>query len=365
MSDLCTWCPIPLGRISQTRYGIHWILSLFFTLALLYAAVRESVGVVETLSWLVMLLVALVWHELGHGLIASWLNRPTSAVRLWPLGSFTAPHEQDGRPETATQEILVALAGPLASLVGTLLSAAVVAALDGQFAWWPIREDTPYFGAPMVDGEVAATTSLIWWVGWFGHLSWLLFLANILIPAMPLDLGRILRSVLIHPRVTVPRSNIIASWAAHASVALVMLLGLIRLIFGQPAPAIALLALGVLLEWMVRIEGRPLNQNEFGDAYFDEEDSSVATVGTEEQDSDPEEATEAPQESRLYRWRRQRSEARRQRRAAREAAEARRLDEILTKLHDLGRTALSSDELRFLQRHSRRLRRRRDDPQIS
>ena len=53
-------------------------------------------------------------------------------------------------------------------------------------------------------------------------------------------------------------------------------------------------------------------------------------------------------ESALARWRRRRSEARRHRLAAKEAAEARRMDELLAKIHATGRDSLSADEQRFL-----------------
>jgi hypothetical protein len=63
-------------------------------------------------------------------------------------------------------------------------------------------------------------------------------------------------------------------------------------------------------------------------------------------------------ENALVRWRRRRSEARRHRQAIKEAAEERRMDEILAKIHDQGRDALTPEEQRFLTRVSTKYRKR-------
>ena len=63
-------------------------------------------------------------------------------------------------------------------------------------------------------------------------------------------------------------------------------------------------------------------------------------------------------ESALKRWRRRRSEFRRQRRAEREAAEELRLDEILDKVYQPGKAAITADEPRFLNQVSSKLRNR-------
>ena len=51
-------------------------------------------------------------------------------------------------------------------------------------------------GAPLLsNGTPAPALSAAWFVGWFGYLNWVLLLAN-LIPALPFDGGRVLRSFL-------------------------------------------------------------------------------------------------------------------------------------------------------------------------
>ena len=117
--------------------------------------------------------------------------------------------------------------------------------------------------------------------------------------------------------------------------------------------------LAVFLEYLVRFEARMSDDGGY-------DDEGAGSFGYDFSDglsgSDPGTATVRPhRESALKRWRRRRSDLRRQRLKARVAAEGRRLDEILDKLHRLGRPALTDEEQRFLVRVSAKLRKRPRD----
>jgi hypothetical protein len=145
-----------------------------------------------------------------------------------------------------------------------------------------------------------------------------------------------------------------APWTARACAVVLVLWGVVRLIVKGQFDGLTLIALGVLVELLVRSEARMLEDGgyfddgvfgyDFSDGYTSLE-SSAAKV-------------RPYRESAIKRWRRRRSEQRRQRRLAREAAEERRMDEILEKLHREGRGALTDEENRFLIRVSMRLRNR-------
>jgi stage IV sporulation protein FB len=221
-------------------------------------------------------------------------------------------------------------------------------------------------GAPFLhlDGgliQPAPALSPIWCLGWFGYLNWVIFLAN-LIPALPLDGGRIFRTVLARHSFGLARDHFIAPWTARTCAALLTLAGLVwifRGAFGNGTSnhlgdGITLFALALLIELIVRSESRMMDDGGFFDDGVFGYDFSEGYTSLEAGAA----KVRPVRESALKRWRRRRSELRRRRREAREAAEDRRMDEILDKLHNRGKAALTDEEHRFLVRVSAKLRNR-------
>jgi stage IV sporulation protein FB len=162
-----------------------------------------------------------------------------------------------------------------------------------------------------------------------------------------------LRAYLASTSVVSTRESIAAPWTAHAFALVLGLIGLVRLVSLQ-SDGLTLIALGLLVEWLVRSEARMLDDG----GYFED-----GVFGYDFSEGYTSLESGAPKvrpfrESALKRWRRRRSELRRQRRMVREAAEERRMDEILEKLHREGRSALTAEEHRFLVRVSTRYRNR-------
>ena len=155
--------------------------------------------------------------------------------------------------------------------------------------------------------------------------------------------------------VVATRDNPAAFWAARAfALILGVRRALMRLIVSWGADGWTLIAIAMVIEYMVRVEARMLEEG----GYFDDGvfgyDFSEGYTSLEGGAA----KVRPHRESALKRWRRRRSELRRERRMAREAAEERRMDEILEKLHREGRAALSDEENRFLVRVSARFRNR-------
>ncbi|HEX8200836.1 MAG TPA: site-2 protease family protein [Isosphaeraceae bacterium] len=348
MTDPFSWS-IDLGRWSGIRVRIHLLL-VFFALAWLLGAALEPAGaslaVAETACWLALLVLALMVHELGHAAMAVRLGVEPEEVRLWPLGNLVgpAPTPLSRSPES----FLVALAGPATSLAVAVAVGLGLALIGAQPVWNPFGHDGG--GAPLLGGgRVAPAFGLVWAIGWFGFLNWILFLAN-LIPALPLDGGRALRALLAGQ----PKDSMVAPWTAHSFAALLGLVGLFRLFPPAHGGGLWLISLAVLIEMMVRLEARMLEDGGFFDEGVFGYDFSEGYTSLE---------AGAPKvrpyrESALKRWRRRRSELRRQRRQAQDTAEEQRMDEILAKLHREGRAALTDEEHRFLIRVSAKYRAR-------
>jgi stage IV sporulation protein FB len=355
MSDPLTWSPIRLGRWFGTTVRVHFLLIAFVVLRLLASVGTTAPGgrlphLGHTATWLGLLLLALALHELGHALMASWLEHDQDEVHLWPLGSLVGPSFR----MRSGEQFLVALAGPLVSASIFLFSAIGLALFAGaQVAWWPFGNGKPDFGAPWVGKELAAPMGVVWMVGWFAYWNWILLLAN-LIPALPFDGGRVVRAIIGGASGVASRDSVGAFWGARGCSLILGFSGLYRLMWSWGTDGWTLIAIAMVIEYMLYVEAQMLEEGGYFDdgvfGYdFSEGYTSLEGGGAK---------VRPYGESALKRWRRRRSDLRRERRMAREAAEERRMDEILEKLYREGRAALSDEENRFLVRVSTRFRNR-------
>jgi stage IV sporulation protein FB len=349
MPDLLSWS-FPVGRWRGTTVRLHVLFLVWAVFRLLEGALKSDAagrGVVEAAAWVVLLLVVLLLHELGHAFLSARVGVDREEIRLWPLGNFVGP---SGGPLSRTREgALIAATGPLMSLALALGTAAGLGMVGVRMEFNPFGGEN--FGAPLLGtGKPASPLSAVWWLGAFGYLNWVVCLANLLIPALPFDMGRVMRGLLGGS----PRETELSPYLARASAVVLGLVALFRLYFNRPG-WLTLLGLALLVEWMARLEARQLEES----GYFDEGLFGYDfSQGYTSLDAGP--STVRPKkESGLRRWRRRRSETRRLRREAQEAAEAARTDEILAKLHREGRAALTDEEHRFLLRVSAHIRRRK------
>jgi Zn-dependent protease len=354
MSDPFSWS-INLGRWAGVPVRLHFLLIVFVVVKLLGASLLDSedeVDLLETLAWLGLLALALGVHELGHIAASYRLDMEPDEVRLWPLGNFQGP--QPVSIARARESMVVALAGPLTSLsVAAILGVGLLFA-DARMTLNPFGSGGSGSGAPTIGDEPAEALGAIWLVGWFAYLNWVLFLANV-IPALPLDGGRVLRAYLAGPSLTATRDGLIAPWMARSFAVLLAIIGVIRLlVFSGTAGGVELIGLAILIELMVRYEMRLLEDGGYYEDNLFGYDFSEGYTSLE--GSGPK--VRPYRENALVRWRRRRSEARRHRQAIKEAAEERRMDEILAKIHDQGRDALTPEEQRFLTRVSTKYRKR-------
>jgi Zn-dependent protease len=355
MSDPLTWSPISLGRWFGTPVRVHLILIIYATSWLLVSAVQFAAeGTLQQLSqtacWLGLLFVALAVHELGHAATAAWLDCDQEEVHLWPLGSLVGP----SFVPRSSEHVLVAMAGPVTSGALFLVTAVGLYVFGhAYFVWNPFGYGEEAGGPKLAGGGFAAPLTSVWIASGFCFVNYILMLAN-LIPALPFDGGRVFRAYLGSTSVVSSHDNIHAPMTARACGALLVIVGLVRLVAIHRFDGLTLIGLALIIEFLVRNEARMLEDGGYFEDGLFGYDFSEGYTSLE---------SGAPKvrpsrESAVKRWRRRRSELRRQRRVAREAAEERRMDEILEKLHREGRNALTDEEHRFLVRVSARYRNR-------
>jgi len=143
-------------------------------------------GVAFMVALVLLLFLCVLLHELGHSLVAQLFGVHVADITLWPLGGLARIAKM---PERPYQEFVMTAAGPATNiLLAILLSLAAVAWLG--------------------PGEILALVASPWlFRGLVPGMSWetlllLLIVNNVLlavfnlIPAFPLDGGRMLRALL-------------------------------------------------------------------------------------------------------------------------------------------------------------------------
>ena len=168
---------IPLGRWFGVEFRIHTFFVLLAAVCMVFA---NSVGAPTSAGVLLWLLIcsAVAVRETARLLTAAWLGLRLRTVLLLPIGglfAYATPESQEQANSTRAQYILAA-AGPLANLLTALALAATLTGASGDFQLIAYPYITP----------AALLRSLVFVQAFLGVLH--------LLPAYPLDLGRLLRN---------------------------------------------------------------------------------------------------------------------------------------------------------------------------
>jgi Zn-dependent protease len=182
---------LQLARVFGIRIGVSasWFFVLFVLIYwLAHDYFHELIGGSQTTDYLVAVagalgyFASLVLHELGHALAARRVGIPIAGIDLWFFGGLSHMRRE---PETAGEEFKVAVAGPAVTLI--LFGLCVVAAT--------LLSSTGSFTDVALPRGGFTTTPALALVGWLGFINAMLFVFNI-VPAFPLDGGRIARAVI-------------------------------------------------------------------------------------------------------------------------------------------------------------------------
>lgn len=220
---LFTWFNIPVH--------LHWTFGLIFLLALWISFTNSftAVGTVWLMGYFGAVFACVLLHEYGHALMARRYGVQTQDIILTPIGGIA---RLERMPEKPAQEFFVAIAGPMVNVVIAIFLFALAALLFQGERWelfnWFLgqflstgAEDSGMAGAVDENGIPTA---------WFLYFFTLLLITNIilvvfnLVPAFPMDGGRILRS-LLSMKLGRVRATQIAAWLGQAIALIFIFVG--------------------------------------------------------------------------------------------------------------------------------------------
>lgn len=229
---------IRFGRIAGITVGANW--SLVLVVALITWIVATGVlpaGEVDhpaVVYWAVAagtavaFLASLLAHEMAHALVARSRGMPVDGITLWMFGGVSRLR---GDAPDARSELRMAAAGPLTSLAIGVAAVGAAAVLVSV-------------GAPWVAVDAVA---------WLGVMNVALAVFNML-PAFPLDGGRVLRAALWLRRGDERRATEVASQAGVVFAYLLMALGVAGFVAGTGISGIWMVFLGWVLLGAARAE---------------------------------------------------------------------------------------------------------------
>ncbi len=180
---------IKLMDLFGFRIGVDvsWFVILFLLIFMLSGPFRatlhssDAVAYVTTVVSVLLLFASLIVHELGHALVARRQGIEVKRIDLFLFGGLTQMSRDAATPG---EDFKIAIAGPLATLGVILVCLAVDVSIVGAHR---------LTHAIVLESDIRITPVLLS-LSWLLPMNTLLLLFNI-VPAFPLDGGRIARSI--------------------------------------------------------------------------------------------------------------------------------------------------------------------------
>ncbi|HTN83026.1 MAG TPA: site-2 protease family protein [Sorangium sp.] len=166
-----------VARIAGIDVNVHATFGLIVAVgALEWSGRHGAQGALFGAALMLALFACVALHELGHSLVARRFGLTVREILLLPIGGVAM---LVGRPERPLHELLIALAGPA---VNVALAAALLL-VNGVLGFLPGLTELGAASSPSLQ------TALLWLLG--ANMALAVF--N-MIPALPLDGGRVLRA---------------------------------------------------------------------------------------------------------------------------------------------------------------------------
>src|SRR5680860_774835 len=219
-----------LGTLLKIPVKVHWSFALLIIYVIYYGQQlgMSTFAIINFFYFTLLLFLCVILHEFGHALTARRYGIATQDILITPIGGLA---RLDRLPENPEHEMIVAIAGPLVNVGIALIIGAAL-----------------YFSGSGF--EVIGTESVVF--EYFSNFPVLLFYLNValvlfnLIPAFPMDGGRILRAIISMFQGR-KKGTLIASWIGR-----ILAVGFIG--FGLYENHIGLIFIGIFVYFAARAE---------------------------------------------------------------------------------------------------------------
>lgn len=167
---------LKIGRVAGIEVFVHWTFSILIAWLIgIHIVVGHSLSAAIPGLLLTLLVFAIiVLHELGHALAARRYGIRTNDITLLPIGGVA---HLERIPEDPKKELVVAIAGPLVNVAIAAILLVLIAVVEGLGAVLDVS---------LTGGQWLV--QLFWINLWFAGFN--------LLPAFPMDGGRVLRALL-------------------------------------------------------------------------------------------------------------------------------------------------------------------------
>ncbi|MFM2393325.1 MAG: hypothetical protein RLZZ546_1307 [Bacteroidota bacterium] len=162
-----------VGRFFGVPLKLHWSFSLIILYGLYYYLQSHSFLIIAFISFC---FICVVLHEYGHALSAKYFKIKTKDIILYPIGGVA---RLENMPDNAKQEMIIAFAGPLVNLALSFICWLTLFILNQPF----VIPHSLHLSSSNFEDLLRLALSI----------NLLLFFFNLL-PAFPMDGGRVLRA---------------------------------------------------------------------------------------------------------------------------------------------------------------------------
>lgn len=323
----------PLGWSLKvfTAFGIavriHLTTILFVVFMLLWSIPPGHAGIGFMSLSMGSLLLLVLLHEFGHCFACRWVGGAADRIVMLPFGGLALVRPPDGWRAS----FITTAGGPAVHiLIVPLTSAALLAAGLGRHIIFNPLNPMGVIGDPAFAGSSSFVSYARVGLWWLHYINIVLLAFNVLIPAYPLDGGRLVQALLWRKKGYRAATEITVTIGLLAAMALG--------IFALVADESMLLVIAVFSGWSCWMERRRLRAP-------DELGESLGSLGSGVSGVPDDDAEQAEKESREQA----------KRRAAEEAEQA-ELDRILARISEVGMDGLTRAERKTLQRATEKKR---------
>ena len=199
---------LTVGRLASTYIRVHiTFLLLLVWIGAIYYQRGGPEQAIEGVVFVALLFLCVLLHELGHVFAAKYFGVDTKDVTLWFFGGIAS---LERIPEKPSEEFFIAIAGPLVNVVIAALLVLVLGAQLDPDNLERLQDPTVSMAAKLAAANI------------------FLVLFN-LIPAFPMDGGRVLRSLLA---LRMPHAQA-TQWAATIGQAFAVFFGVLGIFTGN------------------------------------------------------------------------------------------------------------------------------------